>query len=237
MERAMHALLRRLTTLNRRDLVVGGGAAGLVVITILLVFVFFPSRRSARPAAAVYWPGRAEQLLGSLDEVPAWQRGRVLVELRHFSPETVARAQVDDQSAGGIAVDARGTGRGHVTLPPGLGAGIHELVVEDAGTGNDARPLRVAVLREHPASIWAGPRPLPKRAVLLVASGFRPGSHVALRLEDAGAEPVELGSARARHDGRFSLLVGIPATVAKGTHVLVARDRAGRAARATIELR
>jgi hypothetical protein len=237
MEGAMHRLLRRVRTLNRRDLVVGGGAVGLVVVTILAVFVFFPSRRTARPAASAYWPGRAEQLLGPLEEVPAWQRGRVLVELRHFSPQTAARVQVDDQSAGGIAVDARGTGRGRVLLPAGLAAGIHQLVVEDAGTGNDAAPLTVRVLREQPATVWAGPRPLPKRAALLVASGFTPGSQVTLSLADSGGAPVGLGSARARHDGRFSLLVGIPAAVGKGTHVLVARDGAGRAARATIELR
>jgi hypothetical protein len=237
MERAMHRLLRRLRTLGRRDLVVAGGAAGLVVVTILAVFVFFPSRRTARPAASAYWPGRAEQLLGPLDEVPAWERGRVLVELRHFSPQTAARVQVDDQSTGDIAVDAKGEGRARVLLPAGVGAGVHQLVVEDAGTGNDANPLRVDVLREQPATLWAGPRPLPKRAALLVASGFTPGSPVALQLADSGSDAVVLGTAKARHDGRFSLLLGIPASVPKGQHALVARDGRGRTARATITLR
>jgi hypothetical protein len=228
--------LRRLRSLSRRDAVVAGGTLALVAVTVLAVFVFFPRHSTPRPLASALWPGRAEQLIGPLDEVPAWQHGRVLVELRHFSPQTSAQVQVDSQGAGGISVDAQGEGRGRVQLPAGVGAGLHELIVQDSGTGNDAAPLRVEVLREQPPVLWAGPEPLPKRAVLLVASGFAPGP-VALRLTDAEAAPVDLGSAKARHDGRFSLLVGLPASVEGGTHVVEARDGAGRAAQATIELK
>jgi hypothetical protein len=234
---AMSRSLRRLRSLSRRDAVVAGGTFALVVGTVLAVFVFFPRHTTPRPLATALWPGRAEQVLGPLEEVPAWQRGRVLVELRHFSPQTSAQVHVDSQDAGGISVDARGEGRGRVLLPASVGAGLHELVVQDSGTGNDAAPLRVEVLRQQPPALWAGPQPLPRRAVLLVASGFTPGSPVSLRLTDAEAAPVQLGSAKARHDGRFSLLVGIPASVGQGTHVVAARDDAGRAARATIELR
>jgi len=123
-----------------------------------------------------------------------------------------------------------------VLLPATIGAGLHELVVQDSGTGNDAAPVRVEVLRRQPPALWAGPSPLPERAVLLVASGFTPGP-VALSLADVQRAPLSLGDAQARHDGRFSLLVGIPRSVGNGAHVLVARDGAGGAARATIELR
>ena len=134
----MTPFLRRLRSLSRRDAVVAGGTLALVAVTVLAVFVFFPRQNTPRPTASGLWPGRAEQLLGPLDEVPAWQRGRVLVELRHFSPQTSAEVQVDSQSAGGIAVDASGEARGHVLLPAGVGAGLHQLVVQDSGTGNDA---------------------------------------------------------------------------------------------------
>ena len=171
----MSPSLRRLRSLSRRDAVVAGGTLALVAVTVLAVFVFFPRHTTPRPLASALWPGRAEQL-GPLDEVPAWQQGRVLIELRHFSPQTSAQVQVDSQGAGGISVDAQGEGRGRVLLPAGVGAGLHELIVQDSGTGNDAAPLRVQVLRERPPVLWAGPRPLPKRAVLLVASGFTPGA-------------------------------------------------------------
>ncbi len=138
----MSPSLRRLRSLSRRDAVVAGGTLALVAVTVLAVFVFFPRHTTPRPLASALWPGRAEQL-GPLDEVPAWQQGRVLIELRHFSPQTSARVQVDSQGAGGISVDAQGEGRGRVLLPAGVGAGLHELIVQDSGTGNDAAPLRV----------------------------------------------------------------------------------------------
>jgi hypothetical protein len=236
MERAMPPALRRLRSLSRRDAVVAGGTLAVVLVTVLAVFVFFPRHETAAPTATAVWPGRAEQVLGPLDPVPAWQRGRVLVELRHFSPQTSAQVHVDQEQAGGISVDASGQGRGRVLLPATIGAGLHELVVQDSGTGNDAAPVRVEVLRRQPPALWAGPSPLPERAVLLVASGFTPGP-VALSLADVQRAPLSLGDAQARHDGRFSLLVGIPRSVGNGAHVLVARDGAGGAARATIELR